>query len=104
MGFHDDIMEYMEIYEVYLAMAPHQVIASRIETPIASSHFMADRDYDVLFKILLIGDANVGKTSLLSRFVGADFSESYTSTIGAAWCFTKVVWGWKTMENLLYHI
>ena len=46
---------------------------------------MADRDYDVLFKILLIGDANVGKTSLLSRFVGADFSESYTSTIGAAW-------------------
>eukprot|EP00435_Cladocopium_sp_Y103_P056780 s1128_g19.t1 len=43
---------------------------------------MADRDYDVLFKILLIGDANVGKTSLLSRFVGADFSESYTSTIG----------------------
>lgn len=43
------------------------------------------RDYDVLFKIVLIGDANVGKTTLLSRFVGGEFSESYKSTIGVAW-------------------
>eukprot|EP00438_Fugacium_kawagutii_P000905 Skav225791 [mRNA] locus=scaffold2147:132872:134457:+ [translate_table: standard] len=48
------------------------------------------RDYDVLFKIVLIGDANVGKTTLLSRFIGAEFSESYKSTIGAAWVDFKV--------------
>ena len=41
-----------------------------------------EREYDVLFKILLVGDANVGKTSLLSRFIGEGFVESYKATIG----------------------
>lgn len=39
-------------------------------------------EYDYLFKILIIGDSNVGKSSLLIRFVEDKFSESYISTIG----------------------
>jgi Ras-related protein Rab-1A len=39
-------------------------------------------EYDYLFKILLIGDSGVGKSSILHRFTDDTFSESYLSTIG----------------------
>lgn len=60
------------------------------------------RDYDVLFKIVLIGDANVGKTTLLSRFVGGEFSESYKSTIGAAGLDSWARWGSWSYAQLHY--
>ena len=39
-------------------------------------------DHDYLFKIMLIGDSGVGKSSLLSKYVRDEFDKSYISTIG----------------------
>ena len=39
-------------------------------------------DYDYLFKILLIGDTTVGKTSLLTRFIENRYSDDSLATIG----------------------
>ena len=39
-------------------------------------------DYDFLFKILLIGDSTVGKTSLLTRFIENTYSDDSIATIG----------------------
>ena len=43
---------------------------------------MADEAYDHLFKLLLIGDAGVGKSSILLRFTDDTFDEHLQSTIG----------------------
>ena len=43
---------------------------------------MAKRDYDHLFKLVLIGDTGVGKSCLLLRFADDAFTESFISTIG----------------------
>nr|AFY09909.1 small GTP-binding protein Rab1b [Babesia sp. BQ1/Lintan] len=40
------------------------------------------KEYDHLFKIIIIGDSGAGKSSLLLRFADDTYSESYMSTIG----------------------
>ena len=40
------------------------------------------RDYDHLFKLVLIGDSGVGKSCILLRFADDSFTESYITTIG----------------------
>ena len=40
------------------------------------------KNYDYLFKIILIGDSGVGKTSILAQFVGEEVVKSHISTIG----------------------
>jgi Ras-related protein Rab-1A len=39
-------------------------------------------DYDVAFKVLLVGDSAVGKSSIFVRYVDNAFNNSYISTIG----------------------
>eukprot|EP01093_Parvamoeba_rugata_P003068 TRINITY_DN13966_c0_g2_i1.p1 TRINITY_DN13966_c0_g2~~TRINITY_DN13966_c0_g2_i1.p1 ORF type:complete len:220 (-),score=-10.08 TRINITY_DN13966_c0_g2_i1:81-740(-) len=43
---------------------------------------MADEEYSLLFKIVMIGDSSVGKSNLLSRFTRNAFSLESKSTIG----------------------
>ncbi len=38
--------------------------------------------YDYLFKIILVGESGVGKTSLLNRLVNETFNDSHLTTIG----------------------
>ena len=52
------------------------------------------KNYDYLFKIILIGDSGVGKTSILAQFVGEEVVKSHISTIGTFLCF---------ISTLLYH-
>ncbi|EGR27802.1 Ras family protein, putative [Ichthyophthirius multifiliis] len=48
---------------------------------------MQNREYDYLFKFVIIGNSNVGKSSILMRFSDDQFNESYLTTIGVDFRF-----------------
>ncbi len=43
---------------------------------------MSNVKYDVLFKLLLVGDSGVGKTNILAQYTDKEFSPSFVTTIG----------------------
>ena len=43
---------------------------------------MGDEDYDFIFKVLLLGNSDVGKSSLILRYVDQTWSDSFVPTIG----------------------
>ena len=51
---------------------------------------MAKKSYDLLFKLLLIGDSGVGKTCILFRFSDDAFNTTFISTIGTV--LTKITY------------
>uniref|UniRef100_A0A1A8M8X5 small monomeric GTPase n=1 Tax=Nothobranchius pienaari TaxID=704102 RepID=A0A1A8M8X5_9TELE len=40
------------------------------------------KQYDILFRLLILGDSGVGKTCMLRRFTDGEFDPSHISTIG----------------------
>ena len=43
---------------------------------------MQNDDYQAIFRILICGDLKTGKSQVLNRLAGDDFSQEYYSTIG----------------------
>ena len=56
-----------------------------------SNLYKMNREYDHLFKIVIIGNSAVGKSSLLLRFTDDSFNETHLATIGVDFRF-------RTME------
>lgn len=59
---------------------------------------MAKKTYDLLFKLLLIGDSGVGKTCLLFRFSDDAFNSTFISTIGIDFKIKTVELGGKKIK------
>lgn len=64
----------------------------------ASKKGTKNKDYDYLFKLVLIGDSGVGKSCLLLRFADDAFTDSYISTIGVDFRFRTVKMDKKTVK------
>ena len=53
----------------------------------SSHHSQNTKDYDNLVKLVMVGDAAVGKSNLVVRFCDDSFEEGYISTIGVDFKF-----------------
>ena len=51
---------------------------------------MRKKEYDNLFKIVLLGDSCVGKSCVLVRFADDEFVENYSATIGVDFRFASL--------------
>ena len=49
-----------------------------------------DEAYDHLFKVVFVGDAGVGKTQIINKFVKNKFSNDYKPTIGVDFYFKTI--------------
>jgi len=63
---------------------------------------MSGDKYDHLFKLLLIGDEAVGKSSILLRFTDNSFDEAQASTIGVDFKVKMVHQGGKTIKATIW--
>ncbi len=45
------------------------------------------REYDYLFKVVVVGKSSVGKSSIIRRFADNQFQETYLATIGVDFRF-----------------
>ncbi|KAK1900098.1 Ras-related protein Rab-38 [Dissostichus eleginoides] len=57
-----------------------------------------------LFKILVIGDLGVGKTSIIKRYVHQNFSPNYRATIGVDFALKVLNWDQETVRLQLWDI
>ncbi len=63
-----------------------------------------DRPEDFFWKIVLIGDGAVGKTSIRKRYLGENFSGNYQMTIGADFAVNEDTIGWKKVKFVIWDL
>lgn len=63
-----------------------------------------EEDYDYLFKIIIIGDSSVGKSSIISKFVDNEYNDVFMSTIGVDLNVKFVKIDGKTIKLQLWEI
>ena len=59
---------------------------------------MRNREYDHLFKYVIVGNSSVGKSCLLLRFADDQFSENYMTTIGVDFRFKTLAVDQKSIK------
>lgn len=59
-------------------------------------------EYDFLFKIMLIGDTGVGKSSILLRYVDDEFRINYSTTIGVDFKIKTVDFADKKIKTQIW--
>ncbi|XP_074528670.1 ras-related protein Rab-38b [Halichoeres trimaculatus] len=57
-----------------------------------------------LYKVLVIGDLGVGKTSIIRRYVHQTYSTNYRATIGVDFALKVLNWNTKTIRLQLWDI
>ncbi|CAB1344500.1 unnamed protein product [Coregonus sp. 'balchen'] len=62
----------------------------------------ADQNFDYMFKLLIIGNSSVGKTSLLFRYADDSFTSAFVSTVGIDFKDTAGQERYRTITTAYY--
>ncbi|KAK6296190.1 hypothetical protein J4Q44_G00339030 [Coregonus suidteri] len=65
---------------------------------------MQNNHKEHLYKILVVGDLGVGKTSIIKRYVHQNFSPNYRATIGVDFALKVINWDQETVRLQLWDI
>ena len=60
---------------------------------------MAEEEYDFIFKVLLLGNSDVGKSSLILRYVDQVWSDTFVPTIGVDFV-SNILNNWIEIKNI----
>ena len=63
---------------------------------------MDDESYDLIFKLILIGDTGVGKSNILSRYINNEFSLATQPTVGVEFGSKIIKKDDKSITNAYY--
>ena len=61
-----------------------------------------EEDYDFLFKTVIVGDTNVGKTQILSRFLENQFTVESKPTVGVQFGTKSIQVGEIWIKNQIW--
>lgn len=61
-----------------------------------------DQDFDLLFKIIIVGDSGVGKTNLLTRYSKGEFNFESKPTIGVEFTSKNIEYESKIIKAQLW--
>lgn len=64
----------------FLVLVP--VVMAGYDISRSSAAGMEEKNFDLIYKLLVIGDSNVGKTTLLTRFCENRYHSNFMSTVG----------------------
>jgi len=66
-----------------------------------SNSVVVDREpVEYCCKVIVVGDQNTGKTSLIERYTHGTFDKGYKATIGVDFCLKDIQWNENTKINL----
>lgn len=74
----------------YVNTPDPDIINNKKDYDNASVDSDSSKNYQLLFKIILIGDSGIGKTSIINRYVNNMFTDKYLCTIGVDFMMKNV--------------
>ncbi len=78
----------------------HEIIFSSDDQPPNNNVKQYEEHLDLLYKVLIVGDASVGKTSIIKRYVHKTFTNVSKPTIGVDFACKDVKWDENTNIRL----